>query len=165
MSHTIHKLLAVALVAATFGLAWLAIHPAQAHEDRPVGPYTLHVGWHVEPALLDQLNAVELMVTTTTDGKPVTGVEKTLTVTVSTRGQTSNTLNFDPSDESPGLYTAAIIPTATGDYQPKSMKCSIQPKVRLIQSSRSMTLNSPANRPQTPICRKRSMTSKPRSPR
>ena len=47
--------------------------PALAHEDRPVGPYNFHVGWHVEPALVDQLNAVEL--TVTQNGQPVKDVE------------------------------------------------------------------------------------------
>lgn len=86
-----------------------------AHEDRKAGPYNLHVGWHVEPALLDQLNAVEL--TVTQDDKPVKDVEKTLTVTLATAGKTSDALSFVPSDETPGLYTAALIPTRTGDYQ------------------------------------------------
>ena len=109
--------LALVMVLVAIGLVVIATRPAAAHEDRPVGPYNFHVGWHVEPALLDQLNAVELTVTTTSDNKPVTGVEKGLTVTISTRGQTSDKLNLDPSDETPGLYTATIIPTATGDYQ------------------------------------------------
>ncbi len=90
---------------------------ALAHEDRPVGTYNLHVGWHVEPALVGQLNAVELTVTTASDQKPVADVEKTLTVTVSTAGKTSDPLNFEASDETSGQYTATLIPTRTGDYQ------------------------------------------------
>jgi hypothetical protein len=89
---------------------------ALAHEDRPVGPYNFHVGWHVEPALVGQLNAVELTVTTTNDQKPVADVEKSLTVTISTAGKTSDPLNFGASDETPGMYTASLIPTRTGDY-------------------------------------------------
>ena len=116
----VQRLIAASIVLA-IGVALGSVigtqHPVLAHEDRPVGSYNFHVGWHVEPALLDQLNAVELTVTTTSDGKPVSGVEKNLTVTLSTRGQTSDALTFIPSDEIPGLYTAAIIPTLTGDYQ------------------------------------------------
>ena len=89
--------------------------PVLAHEDRPVGPYNFHVGWHVEPALVGQVNAVEL--TLTQDGKPVTDADKTLKVTVSTGGKTSDPLSFDASDEEPGLYTATIIPTVEGDYK------------------------------------------------
>jgi copper(I)-binding protein len=89
--------------------------PALAHEDRPVGPYNFHVGWHVEPALVGQLNAVEL--TVTQSGKPVSDVEKSLEVTISTGGKTSDPLSLDPSDETPGLYTASVIPTVVGDYR------------------------------------------------
>ncbi len=89
--------------------------PALAHEDRPVGPYSLRVGWHVEPALVDQLNAVEL--TVTQGGQPVKDVEKGLMVTLSTGGKTSDKMQFTPSDETPGLYTAAVIPTRVGDYK------------------------------------------------
>ncbi len=89
--------------------------PVFAHEDRPVGPYNFHVGWHVEPALDNQPNAVEL--TVTENNKPVSDVDKTLKVTVSTGGQTSDSLSFDASDETPGLYTATIIPTVAGDYK------------------------------------------------
>ena len=88
--------------------------PAFAHEDRSVGPYNLHVGWHVEPALVGQLNAVEL--TVTQDGNPVADVGQNLTVTVSTGGVTSDPFTLDASDETPGLYTAALIPTVVGDY-------------------------------------------------
>ena len=89
--------------------------PALAHEDRPVGPYNFHVGWHVEPALVGQLNAVEL--TLTQDGKPVADADKTLKVTISTGAATSDPFSLDASDETPGLYTAALIPTVVGDYK------------------------------------------------
>jgi hypothetical protein len=101
-------------LAAVIVLLALAL-PAAAHEDRSVGPYNFHVGWHVEPALVDQLNAVEL--TVTQDGNPVADVDQTLTVTVSTGGKTSAPLLLQASDETPGLYTAALIPTVVGDYQ------------------------------------------------
>jgi hypothetical protein len=111
------RLCATLVIPALVALLLLAPNRASAHEDRPVGDYNLHVGWHVEPALVGQINAVELIVTTTKDGKPVAGVEKTLSVTVSTGGKTSDALNFDASDETPGLYTATIIPTVPGDYK------------------------------------------------
>jgi len=115
--QAIRRIGTVLALAAVIGTIVLTSHPAQAHEDRVVGPYNLHVGWNSEPALLSQLNAVQLTVTTTTDSKGVTGVEKALTVTVSTHGQTSQPMNLSASDETPGLYTATLIPTATGDYQ------------------------------------------------
>src|SRR5258708_7331977 len=88
---------------------------ALAHEDRTVGPYKLHVGWHVEPGLVGQLKPVEL--TVTQNGKAAKDVEKTLTVTASTGGKTSDKLQFNPSDETPGMYTASLIPTVAGDYK------------------------------------------------
>jgi hypothetical protein len=114
---SVQRMMVVLAILLLLGLALGGQRLMLAHEDRPVGPYNFHVGWHVEPALVDQLNAVELTLTTSADNKPVTGAEKNLTVTISTRGQTSQALTFDPSDESPGLYTASIIPTLTGDYQ------------------------------------------------
>jgi len=104
-------LIAILAVAAIL----VASAPALAHEDRPVGPYNFHVGWHVEPALVDQLNAVEL--TVTQGGKPVKDVEKSLKVTIATGSKTSDALSLDPSDETPGLYTASVIPTVVGDYK------------------------------------------------
>ena len=105
------------LVAVLAGIAILLTRTTAvlAHEDRSVGPYNFHVGWHVEPALVGQLNAVEL--TVTQDNKPVQDVEKTLLVTIATGGKTSDKMQFTPSDETPGLYTAAVIPTRVGDYK------------------------------------------------
>ena len=108
-----HFVILIELVAVVAVLA-LAV-PAFAHEDRSVGPYNFHVGWHVEPTYVDQLNAVEL--TVTQNGKPVADVDQNLTVTVSTGGKTSDPLTLDASDDVPGLYTASIIPTVPGDYQ------------------------------------------------
>jgi hypothetical protein len=107
--------LSLTAVLAGIGVLLMLSMPVLAHEDRPVGPYLFHVGWHVEPALVGQLNAVEL--TVTQDGKAVTDVEKTLMVTISTGGKTSDKLQLTPSDETPGLYTAALIPTRVGDYK------------------------------------------------
>ncbi|HVO42396.1 MAG TPA: hypothetical protein VMT34_07225 [Aggregatilineales bacterium] len=108
------RLLAVAALATIIVVLVLTTR-VQAHEDRPVGPYNFHVGWHVEPALVGQLNAVEL--TLTQDGKPVQGADQALTVTLSTGNETSDALRLDPSDETPGLYTATILPTVPGDYK------------------------------------------------
>jgi hypothetical protein len=108
-------LLAAVATLAGIGVVLTLSTTALAHEDRTVGPYKLHVGWHVEPALVGQLNAVEL--TVTQDGKAISDVEKTLTVTLATGGKTSDKLQFTASDETPGLYTAAVIPTVAGDYK------------------------------------------------
>ncbi len=109
------RVLAAALPGVAVVLLLAVTTAALAHEDRPAGPYNLRVGWHVEPALVGQLNAVEL--TVTQNGQPVKDVEKSLIVTLSTGGKTSDKMQFTPSDETPGLYTAAVIPTRVGDYK------------------------------------------------
>ena len=43
----------------------------QAHENRPVGGYTVTVGFRAEPALEDVVNAVDIFVNRTSDGKAV----------------------------------------------------------------------------------------------
>jgi len=110
------KLRLFAIIAlATLILVFAVSNRALAHEDRPVGPYNFHVGWDAEPALVGQLNAVQL--TVTEGGKPVTDADKNMTVTVSTGGKTSDAMTLDASDETPGLYTATLIPTVPGDYK------------------------------------------------
>jgi len=110
------RLVAIIVIVVVAAIAIMSgVGTVLAHEDRPVGPYNFHVGWHVEPALVGQLNAIEL--TVTQDNKPVADVDKNLTVTVSTGAKTSDALHLDASDETPGLYTAALIPTVTGDYK------------------------------------------------
>ena len=91
--------------------------PAEAHEQRIVGKYTVEVGWHDEPAIVDRPNSVFLEVKETATGRAITGLEKTITVTVAFGGLRAA---FAPQlravfDE-PGAYVADIIPTAAGDY-------------------------------------------------
>jgi hypothetical protein len=44
---------------------------AQAHENRQVGDYTLTVGFRVEPAFEDAVNAIDIFVNRTSDGKAI----------------------------------------------------------------------------------------------
>lgn len=112
---------AVALVA---GLALAASQAlvASAHVVETDGPYSLEIGWHVEPTYVGQPNAVEVTVSQGPD-HPVTdlGVDD-LQVVVSTAGESSPSLPFEPAfdlaegDGTPGQYIAKIDPTAPGDY-------------------------------------------------
>jgi hypothetical protein len=100
-------------------LLLLALSSASlAHEHREVsigGTETQWiVGWENEPAYSGILNAVQLIITTT-DGKPVLGLEDQLRVEVTTGGS-SIVLDLEPSDEVPGMYLAPIIPTVPGTY-------------------------------------------------
>ena len=88
---------------------------AYAHETRTVGAYQLQVGWLDEPALVGQLNSLELRVTDTRTNKPVTGLEKTLTADVSAGGLAPFKLELSATDED-GVYNGWVIPTVTGAY-------------------------------------------------
>jgi hypothetical protein len=113
-----------AMVAAplTLLLTLLSSGTTSAHFPVTAGPYTIEVGWKNEPAYVGQQNAV-LVIVTDADDKPVTDLPAdALSVVVSTGGQQSTALPFEPAfnaaeGEGPlGEYDAAILPTAPGGY-------------------------------------------------
>lgn len=53
------------------GLLMQSVAMANPHEPREVGPYTLAVGFRIEPAFEDVVNALDFFVTRTSDGKPI----------------------------------------------------------------------------------------------
>ncbi len=109
------SLAAVLLVAATTFA--FAAHTALAHERRQVGPYTLEVGWLTEPAYVNTINGLELMVTETATGKPVEGLDNTLQAEVIVGGGAKKlTLELQPTPEEPGTYQGVFLPTRAGDY-------------------------------------------------
>lgn len=90
---------------------------ATAHEQRDVGDgqYSVEIGFRDEPAYLGQPNAFYLNVTQFgSDGGPVEGLAGTLAAEVTKDGETLP-LTLVPRSE-PGVYEAAFIPTALGDY-------------------------------------------------
>jgi len=52
-------------------LLCVVVAAAQAHESRQVGAYTLVVGFRVAPAFEDVVNAVDISVNRTSDGKAI----------------------------------------------------------------------------------------------
>jgi hypothetical protein len=98
-----------------FALILLATQIASAHEKRTVGKYDLLVGWTNEPAYVNVPNAISLTVTETLSGKPVTGLVKTLQAEV-IFGARSMVVGLSESDENPGTYSGAFIPTKIGTY-------------------------------------------------
>jgi hypothetical protein len=52
-------------------LLCVGLASAQAHETRQVGDYTLTVGFRVEPAFEDVVNAIDIFVERTNDGKDI----------------------------------------------------------------------------------------------
>jgi hypothetical protein len=94
----------------------------QAHVLKDFGPYSVALGWVVEPTYVGQVNAVQVVVKDK-QGKAVTDLaDGDLKVIVSVSGQDSAALalnnKFDPDTGLgvPGDYEAPITPTASGDY-------------------------------------------------
>ena len=52
-------------------LLCVGLAAAQAHENRQVGSYTLAVGFRAEPAFEDVVNAIDIFVNRTSDGKAI----------------------------------------------------------------------------------------------
>ena len=120
---------------------------AAAHVEKTAGPYHLLIGWHQEPVYVDQPDAVEITVTDAA-GKPVNDLGATdVQVTVSTGGQTSSPLSFDPAFDLTegtgvfGQYIAAIVPTAPGDYTFHLTGAIHGTKVDITVSSGDQTFN------------------------
>jgi hypothetical protein len=105
---------AIAMVVASLGIF---ASPAAAHERRTVGPYTFVVGWIVEPAYVNQLNALDLTVTETATTKAVEGLEKTLKAElIAGGGSAIKPLTIAARFGLPGKYQGQVLPTKVGDY-------------------------------------------------
>lgn len=95
---------------------------ATGHDHTAVGEYQLTIGWHVEPTLVSQLNAVEVTIVDQHD-QPVNDLAPgDLKVAVSTADQMTDELPLEPAFDledgvgTPGQYVADILPTTTGSY-------------------------------------------------
>ncbi len=89
-----------------------------AHEGREVGDgkYEIVFGWRSEPAYTNLLNGPELEINMHGgDEQPVEGADETLQIEVSYGGK-SKVLKLRAVWNSPGNYTADLIPTQAGDY-------------------------------------------------
>lgn len=109
-------------ILATLLLTALTAGGAAAHVIEPAGPNSIEVGWQHEPTYVGEANGVQIVIQTA-DGKPVTDLgPDDLTVIVSTGGDQTSPLSFEPGFdpvemEGPlGEYDAPIVPTAPGDY-------------------------------------------------
>ncbi len=117
-----HRAFRVLIPTAALALFAVIASPVTAHVLEHAGPYTLALGWKVEPAYVGEFNAVQVIVTDA-HGKPVTDLgPDDLKVVVSANGQQSGTLSFnsgfDPDTGlgTPGDYEAPLIPTSPGPY-------------------------------------------------
>ena len=88
-----------------------------AHEGREVGDgkYEVEFGWRGEPAYTTLLNGPELVIRTVGDGQPIEGLDEMLRLEVNYGGK-SKVLRLRAVLDSPGSYTADLIPTQPGDY-------------------------------------------------
>ena len=115
MSRVISAAAALAVIVSSFAIF---SGPAYAHERRNVGPYQFVVGFLSEPAFAGAVNGIDLTVTDTrSNNKPVEGVEKTLSATVTAGGLTTP-LNVTLATRfgMPGKYAAYFMPTKEGAY-------------------------------------------------
>jgi hypothetical protein len=103
-------------------LALLATGLAEAHTVKQIGPVKLEIGWQHEPTYVGEANGVQVIVADASD-QPITDLTTDdINVVVSTGGQQSGELTFDPAfdlaegDGPLGQYNAPIMPTEPGDY-------------------------------------------------
>jgi hypothetical protein len=114
------KLMIPVVVLAIAVIISFVIHPAEAHILKTFNNVSVKIGWLNEPPLVGDTNQIDVFVYNgTNDSAPPisnTGLDN-LTVTIQYGGQTKDiTSYFTASDDTPGLYTAAIIPTQIGTY-------------------------------------------------
>jgi hypothetical protein len=121
VSHVRHRRLGVAVGAATV-LSIAAVGTMQAHVLKDFGPYSVALGWSIEPTYVGQVNAIQVVVKDK-QGKAVTDLaDADLKVVVSFGGQDSSPLSLaNKFDEDTGLgiagdYEVPLTPTAPGDY-------------------------------------------------
>ncbi len=120
---SVMRLRRVAIAGALAGALIIAISAtAQAHVLKDFGPYSVALGWSVEPTYVGQVNAVQVVVKDKA-GKAVTDLaDGDLKVVVGTGGQQSapleltNKFDEDTGLGIPGDYEAPLTPTAPGDY-------------------------------------------------
>jgi hypothetical protein len=94
-----------------------SIMPAYAHISKTFGNITIEVGWSNEPPLAGQINNAIIQVNKTS-GSNSALVRNALSEmdTLVKYGGVTKSIDFQPSEESEGLYEAQIIPTRIGSY-------------------------------------------------
>ena len=96
----------------------ICITDAFAHETFILGNFSITPGWEVEPPLVNQLNSIEINITRNeAEGNSVAvrNAFSELDASIKSGGVTKS-VDFEPQEESAGLYRAAILPTQVGSY-------------------------------------------------
>ncbi len=111
------KLFALPLGGVLLALSLSVPGVASAHEQRDVSQYHFAVGFLNEPPIADQMNAIDVTVTTTADKKPVEGLDKALKAEVIVGGNAkSMPITLQSRFGLPGKYAGYFMPTASGSY-------------------------------------------------
>src|ERR671918_2575023 len=96
----------------------ICITDAFAHETFILGNFSITPGWEVEPPIINQLNSIEINITRNeAEGNSVAvrNAFSELDASIKSGGLTK-TLDFQPQEESAGLYRAQILPTQVGSF-------------------------------------------------
>ena len=110
------------IVLAVAAVQAIIASPAAAHVVEHAGTYTLEIGWLHEPTYVGESNAVQVIIHDANDNPILDLASDDLKVVVSTGGQQTAELTFEPGfdpiemDGPLGEYDAAIQPTAPGAY-------------------------------------------------
>ena len=91
--------------------------PVYAHVSETFGNFTVEVSWSDEPPLVGEINNAIIQVNKGTESSytPVRNALAGIYILVKYGGVTK-TLDFEPSEQSAGLYEAKMIPTRLGSY-------------------------------------------------
>jgi len=105
----------VVVVVAVF-VAFAVPIAAMAHEHRAAAGLEYTVGWLNEPTYAGSVNAVQVELAR--GGSPVTDGSLRVVVIFGEKSGSQKTAPMDlvPSDETPGVYTAPIVPSRPGTY-------------------------------------------------
>lgn len=109
------KLRFVSILLLALALSLLAPSYVFAHGHIDVGDYEIVIGFHNEPAIQGEPNALDLFVTNVKTSEKVSQLEDTLQAEL-IFGSPKKTLQIEPQWEEEGAYTAYFIPTEAGDY-------------------------------------------------
>ena len=96
----------------------ICTNDAFAHETFTFGNFSITPGWELEPPLVNQLNSIEINFTRNEaqgNSVAVRNAFSELDGSIKSGGVTKS-LDFEPQEESAGLYKAAILPTQVGIY-------------------------------------------------
>ena len=91
--------------------------PVYAHISETFGNFTVEAGWSNEPPLVGEINNAIVQVNKGTENSytPIRNALAGMYILIKYGGVTK-TLDFEPSEQSAGLYEAEMIPTRLGSY-------------------------------------------------